>query len=179
MLGRTPKPTTTATPTEHVLEVTAAMQGTLSFKDPVNLRINGRFEGVLETLGSLTIGERAQVVAQITGETIVIVGRVQGKVVARQSLRLVAPAFVNGEVWTPRLTVEDGARLDGGCHMSDADALGNQWLSEDEVAQYLEIGPTVVRQWAGQGRIPAVRQGEQWRFDKAQLDQWVASERGR
>ena len=42
-----------------ILDVDASMQGTLSFKDPVNLRINGRFEGRLITKGTLTIGDRA------------------------------------------------------------------------------------------------------------------------
>ena len=43
---------------EKVLEVDASMTGTLTFKDPVNLRINGRFDGTLDTKGSLTIGEK-------------------------------------------------------------------------------------------------------------------------
>ena len=30
---------------EKILDVDAAMQGNLIFKDPVNLRINGKFEG--------------------------------------------------------------------------------------------------------------------------------------
>ena len=32
---------------EKILDVTASMQGTISFKDPVNLRILGSFEGKL------------------------------------------------------------------------------------------------------------------------------------
>ena len=41
-------------PTVHVVEdkfldVNATMQGTLRFDDPVNLRINGKFEGTLDT----------------------------------------------------------------------------------------------------------------------------------
>ncbi len=165
---------------ERVLEVTAAMQGTLAFKDPVNLRISGRFEGTLETLGTLTIGERAQVTAQITGEAITIAGRVSGKVVATRQLTLVPPARVTADLWTPRLVVQEGAILEGACHMSAAaDSQAAQVLSVDEVAQYLELEPSVVRQWASQGRIPAARAGEGWQFDKEQLDQWIASERAR
>ena len=166
---------------ERVLEVTAAMQGTLSFKDPVNLRIGGRFEGTLETLGTLTIGDQAQVTAQITGESITIAGRVSGKVVATRQLTLVPPARVLADVWTPRLVVQEGAILEGACHMSAAadhqDA--GQVLSVDEVAQYLELEPSVVRQWASQGRIPAAADGGSWRFEKGRLDAWIASERAR
>lgn len=171
---------------ERVLEVSAAMQGSLSFKDPVNLRISGRFEGTLETLGSLTIGDRAQVEAQITGEAIVIAGRVHGKIVAKRSLTLIPPARVSGEVWTSCLAVEAGAILDGICHMEQAadtpqapHRAGAGSLSAEEVAQYLEVEPSLVRQWAAQGRIPAVRDGESWRFEKERLDRWIASERSR
>ena len=170
-----------ARPQEPVLEVSASMQGSLSFKDPVNLRISGRFDGSLDTLGSLTIGDRAHVDAQITGETIVIAGHVKGKIVARRQLSLVAPAQVSGELWTPRLTIGDGAVFEGSCHMQEM-AQGEataaaSWMSLDDVAQYLEVESSVVRQWATQGRIPAVRDGESWRFEKRRLDQWVASER--
>ncbi|MBI4313292.1 MAG: polymer-forming cytoskeletal protein [Candidatus Omnitrophica bacterium] len=179
MLGKPNRPAETNA-ADRVLEVTASMQGTLAFKDPVNLRISGKFEGTLDTLGSLTIGEKAQVDAQITGEMVTVAGRVQGKIIARQSLRLVAPAHLSGEVWTPRLVVEEGAVLDGICRMQEAAAAStSRWLSEEEVAQYLEIEPKVVRQWASQGRIPASREGEAWRFEKSRLDQWIATERSR
>ena len=195
---------------ERALDVTAAMQGTLSFKDPVNLQISGKFEGALDLLGTLVVGEQAQVEAQITGETIVIAGRVQGKVVAKRQMTLKATARVTAEVWTPRLAVEEGAFLDGTCHMtkaSEASGAGGlasgasagqrlpseetgprpsgprtgagQWLSVEEVAQYLELEPATVRQWAAQGRIPGAKTGEGWRFSKEQLDQWIASERAR
>lgn len=172
---------------ERVLEVTATMQGTLSFKDPVNLRISGRFEGTLETLGMLTIGERAQVNAQITGETITVAGRVSGKIVAKRQLMLIPPARVAADIWTPRLSMQDGAILEGACHMAAAADHQNQAaagpsaaLSVEEVAQYLELEPSVVRQWAAQGRIPATRDGSNgWRFDKSRLDEWIANERTR
>ena len=40
----------------RLLEVDASMAGTLSFKDPVNLQINGQFEGSLDVRGVLTVG---------------------------------------------------------------------------------------------------------------------------
>ena len=46
---------------EKTLDVDASMQGSLIFKDPVNLKINGRFEGTLNTKGNLMIGEHATV----------------------------------------------------------------------------------------------------------------------
>ena len=118
--------------------------------------------------------------AQITGESITVAGRVRGKIVAKRSLRLIPPARVTGEITTPNLAVEEGAVLDGTVHMEEAAGQAPALLlSIEEVAQYLEVEPTVVQQWASQGRIPAVRDGEGWRFEKQRLDRWVASERAR
>ena len=50
---------------EKILDVDAAMSGSLTFRDPVNLRINGKFEGTLETRGTLVIGPSAVVKANI------------------------------------------------------------------------------------------------------------------
>ena len=57
------------------IEINAQMQGSLSFNDPVNLKINGNFRGSLETKGTLTIGNTGEVEANITGDNIVIAGK--------------------------------------------------------------------------------------------------------
>ena len=72
---------------EKLLDVDASMQGSLSFKDPVNLRINGRFEGTLDVKGALTIGSSAMVMADIVGDTVIIGGRVRGKIIAEELAR--------------------------------------------------------------------------------------------
>ncbi len=66
------KQTQDETPKDKILDVDASMQGTLSFNDPVNLRINGKFEGKLNTKGILMVGERADIAADIFGEYITI-----------------------------------------------------------------------------------------------------------
>jgi len=55
--------TTTHQAEEKFLDVSASMQGTLRFDDPVNLRISGKFEGTLETRGKLYIGAKADIKA--------------------------------------------------------------------------------------------------------------------
>ena len=157
----------------RVLDVTASMEGSLIFQEPVSLRISGKFEGTLETRGELTIGESAQVRADITGESVTIAGRVEGKIVAKRSLKLVPPAVVKGEIWTPVLEVEPGASLDGTIHMGGQ---GSN-LSLKEVAEYLEVEVRTVEQWAREGKMPGLQEGGQWRFEKARVDEWVASQK--
>lgn len=158
---------------ERILDVTTSMQGSLIFQEPVSLRISGRFEGTLETRGELTIGEAAQVRADITGESITVVGRVDGKIIAKRSLKLKSPALVRGQVWTPVLEVEAGASLDGTLHMGGQAAK----LSTKEMAEYLEVDARTVEQWAKEGKLPGAQEGGQWQFEKSKVDEWVATQK--
>ena len=156
---------------EKVVEITANMQGTLSFKDPVNLRINGKFEGTLDTHGTLTIGDAAQVDAHISGENIVIAGKVKGDVNAKRMLVLMPTGVLTGNISTPKLSIVEGALFQGKCQMLD------EFLDIDTLAKYLEIETSAILELANAGKIPAARNGNTWRFERTKIDAWAASER--
>ncbi|MBL7130184.1 MAG: polymer-forming cytoskeletal protein [Candidatus Omnitrophica bacterium] len=168
---------------EKVLDVDASMQGSLTFKDPVNLRINGKFEGSLDTKGSLTIGENAQVRASIVGEDIVICGKVFGNVTSSSSLNLSRSAHLTGDIRTPRLSIDEGAIFQGKCQMDAKDAkvsrstVQEMLMTVEELAKYLEVDSNSVLDWAQKGRIPAEKQGNGWKFDRVKVDAWIASEK--
>ena len=160
---------------EKVLDVDASMQGTLIFKDSVNLKINGRFDGVLNTKGSLMIGEQATVNADITGESIIIAGKVTGNVTALKSLKLIAPARLSGDITTPSLSIAEGATFDGHSKMlsQTKDYLENI-MNADDLAKYLEIDTNLVHEWATSGRLPGTRDGNAWKFERSKIDAWIA-----
>ncbi len=161
--------------TEKVLDVDASMQGTLIFKDYVNLRINGTFEGVLNTKGNLMIGEQAVVNADITGDSIVIAGKVNGNITALKDLKLISPARVIGDIRSPLLSIAEGAIFDGTSRMlSRAEGLVNNTMTPDDLAKYLEIETNLVHEWASSGRLPATKDGDAWRFERAKIDEWIA-----
>lgn len=164
---------------EKILDVDASMQGTIAFKDPVNLRINGSFEGKLDTRGNLTIGENAKVRASIHGDRIVVAGKVKGDIAATQSLSLIAPAVVEGNITTPRLSVTEGAILEGQVAMvgvKEGDA-PDVHLTLKDVAQYLEVESRVVEEWARQKKIPGQQENGEWVFTKSAVDRWIQQER--
>ncbi|MBL7130605.1 MAG: polymer-forming cytoskeletal protein [Candidatus Omnitrophica bacterium] len=154
---------------EHTIDVDAAMQGSLIFKDPVNLRIKGNFEGSLEVKGNLTIGDTAFVNAHIKGENIIISGRVKGDIDAESKIELLNHAVVEGKIRTPRLIISDGAIFQGNCLM-----MGDVLNSED-LAKHLELDEGTVISWAVSGKIPGFKEGDEWRFDRKRIDDWVAS----
>jgi DNA binding domain, excisionase family len=160
---------------EKVLDVDASMQGTLIFKDSVNLRINGSFEGILNTKGSLMIGEKAIVNADITGESIVIAGKVNGNITALKDLKLISPAQVIGDITTPLLSIAEGTIFNGTSRMLNIAAdLKDQAMTTDDLAKYLEIETRLVHEWADSGRLPGYKDSGSWKFDRTKIDQWVA-----
>jgi len=154
---------------EKVMDVDAAMQGTLNFKDPINLRINGKFEGTLETRGNLTIGSTAVVFADITGDSIVIGGRVKGKIIARESLTLLPTAIIEGDIFPTKLNVAEGAIFEGKC------AMLHDFMNSEELARYLEVDLKSIVDWANSGKVPGFREGEDWKFERKAIDSWVAA----
>ncbi len=153
---------------EKILDVDASMQGSLTFKDPVNLRINGKFEGNLESKGNLTIGSTAAVSADIVGDNIIVGGKVKGRITAKERLTLLPTATVQGDIYPAKLNIAEGAILEGHCSML------HDFLNADEVARYLEVDLNSVLEWANSGRVPALKEGENWRFERKAIDSWVA-----
>ena len=161
---------------ERWLEVDATMTGTLTFKDPVNLSINGRFEGTLDTQGKLAIGEQAQVRAIINGEQVVVAGSVEGDVTATKLIDVRATGRISGKVVTPRLIVQDGGILHGSVEMMH-ERSREGWMNVEELARFLEVDAGTVIQWAQEGRVPSQREGATWRFERARVEDWLAQER--
>src|SRR5215510_4326528 len=81
-------------------------KGTISYSGTV--RIDGYLDGEIHTDGMLLIGEDAVIQAKITAGTIVSKGKITGEVVAKECIKLRAPAVMNGSVKTPVLSMEDG-----------------------------------------------------------------------
>ena len=165
---------------EKILDVDASMQGTLTFKDPVNLRINGTFDGSLDTKGNLTIGENATVKADIKGENVIIAGEVTGDIDALTSLKIVPPARVIGDVRTPSLQIAEGAVLQGNCQMITNEKIKSRianYLSTEEVANYLDVDTTLIMKWVASGKLPGVKEKNEWKFERQKIDEWVANEK--
>src|SRR3989338_2310878 len=158
------------------IEVSASMTGTLAFKDPVNLRISGQFDGTLDTKGNLSIAERANVTATIHGEVITISGTSTGNITATGRVELQSTARVSGKISTPRLIVQDGAILQGSIEMSGG-GVGSPWMTVEELARYLEVEAGTVSQWAQSGRLPGARNGSEWRFERLKIEDWLAHEK--
>ena len=85
------------------------------------LRIDGHLTGtVTSENGTLIVGSSGQVDADIMVSAAMINGTVNGDIITTERLELGRTARVMGNIQTPRLTIEDGAILEGGCTMLKA-----------------------------------------------------------
>jgi len=79
-----------------------------------DLIVDGRVEGTVNLAESrLTIGPNANVSADLTAKDVLILGHVQGNVVASGRVELRAGCSVEGDIRALRLAVEDNAVFRG------------------------------------------------------------------
>jgi cytoskeletal protein CcmA (bactofilin family) len=91
------------------------LQGRLEVQG--DLKIAGTVEGDLKASGDITVDSSANIQAAIEGVNVSVRGQVTGNVTARKRLTLGGSGRLNGDVRVARLTVDDGATLNGNVTM--------------------------------------------------------------
>jgi cytoskeletal protein CcmA (bactofilin family) len=97
-------PTTVITAGTH-------LEGGLRSKD--DLHVEGRVDGAIVGEAAVEVAEGAQVGGDVWGREVTIAGVLRQNVHATSAVHLLATAEVYGDIVAPRITVEDGAVLEG------------------------------------------------------------------
>jgi cytoskeletal protein CcmA (bactofilin family) len=93
-----------------------SFSGTIKFKD--SLRIKGKFEGEIDSMGKLFIDGDAVVNARrIRASSVIVGGVVHGDIEAADRLEMLPSAKVYGNVRTSKLRIADGVVFEGKCEM--------------------------------------------------------------
>ena len=90
--------------------------GSLSFEGTV--RIDGKFEGQVNTDDTLIIGETGHLRAEIFAGTVICLGRVEGTIIASKKVEIHSNSRVVGNIKSPAIYIELGGILDGSCDMT-------------------------------------------------------------
>lgn len=86
-------------------------------KFDTSVRIDGHFDGQIAAQDTFIIGESGVVKGEITCETIICSGKIEGNIVASQKVQLLKPAVMIGGVRAPSFSVEEGVVFHGTCDM--------------------------------------------------------------
>ena len=106
------------TNTVNVNSVSRISAGTVikgEIQSPYDLRIDGTFEGKVQTKGRVVIGESAIIKGDIICENVDLWGRVEGDLYVKDTLALKEGCKMKGNINVSRLSVELGATFNGTC----------------------------------------------------------------
>ena len=100
-----------------LLGVGTAIEGTLTFKDTI--RLDGSVTGkIVSEKGTVIIGERATVDAEIRVGAAIVKGTVNGHIQAVDRIEVYPPAKITGNIQAPVVAIETGVVFNGNCSMA-------------------------------------------------------------
>jgi cytoskeletal protein CcmA (bactofilin family) len=103
-------------PIKAYLGSDALFKGTLIFEGTV--RIDGQFEGQVDTNDTLVIGETGNLKADVKVGILVCKGQLTGAVVASKKIEMHPASKIKGDIQTPALSMGLGAVVDGHLNMT-------------------------------------------------------------
>jgi cytoskeletal protein CcmA (bactofilin family) len=101
---------------KDVLSSDVEIKGTIKFQK--ELLIDGKVEGEINSDGALTVGENADIRAEIKTKAITIYGKVQGNVTVSERCELKSKCTLQGDLKAARLIIEEGATFIGKSEVS-------------------------------------------------------------
>lgn len=111
--SKTSAPTTTAS-----IGPSITITGDISGKE--NLVIHGQLSGSVSLPDHiLTVGKQGAIDADVKAKTVDIEGSVSGTVNASELVRVKPSGVVHGDIFAPRVVLEDGCQFRGGIDMKD------------------------------------------------------------
>ncbi|MFQ5416883.1 MAG: polymer-forming cytoskeletal protein [Myxococcota bacterium] len=81
------------------------------------LRVDGSIEGEIHCKKDLIVGQEARLHAAIEAAEVSVAGEVKGDISASSKITLRATARVVGDLSTPGIVIEEGAKLEGRIHI--------------------------------------------------------------
>ena len=120
------------------VDASSELEGRLRCKQ--TLRIDGYVKGEVECERTVLVGEGARVFASISADEVQIAGAVEGNIAARRKITLERTAVVKGDLTTPGIVIEEGAKLKGRI-LIGSDAVETQPASDAKRAEALRKRP--------------------------------------
>ncbi len=99
----------------------ASIEGAVEFKGTI--RLDGRVKGkIFSNGGTLIIGEKAVVDADIDVDIAIIMGQVNGIINAKKRIEVYPPGNIVGDIHAPVVSIDAGVKFNGNCTMNNQPA---------------------------------------------------------
>ena len=96
----------TTSTSKNTLNSDVEIKGNIKFAS--ELTFDGKLDGEIHTDGSLTLGESAVVNGIIGAQTVVVRGRVNGNITAKEKIEIKSKAELFGYIRSAKLVIEEG-----------------------------------------------------------------------
>jgi cytoskeletal protein CcmA (bactofilin family) len=106
----------TAGKIDNLLGSNTSFNGTI--KSDGNIRLDGIYQGRIETAGNVIVGPSARVLADIVANTVQVWGAVRGDITAKGRLEILPDGRVWGNVQVVSLLIDEGGMFLGQCQMA-------------------------------------------------------------
>jgi cytoskeletal protein CcmA (bactofilin family) len=107
------------------IEYGVVIEGTIHFQDTI--RIDGKLKGKITAEGgTVIVGEKGVMDAQIMADVVIIMGEVNGTIVAKERLEIYPPGRVLGDIQAPVVSIEAGVVFNGNCSMKTIGTVGDE-----------------------------------------------------
>jgi cytoskeletal protein CcmA (bactofilin family) len=124
-----PRPAPTSAAPSTFLDASITFSGELRCGE--SLRIDGKIQGEIHCDETVVVGRPGVIHAKIEADSVVIAGEVHGDIDARRKITLESTARVIGDLCTPGIVIQEGAKLEGRIVIGD-DATGRRATSGKE-----------------------------------------------
>jgi len=108
----------------------AEFKGSLSFKG--NLRIDGKFEGEINSSGTMHVGPDGEVKAEVNVGNSVIEGKLTGNITAQDKIELRSSAKLFGDIKATRLIINEGVVFVGKCEVNPSGSKIEMLMPEEK-----------------------------------------------
>ena len=96
---------------KNTLASDVEIKGNLKFSG--ELTFDGKIDGEIQTDGVLNLGDSAVVNGNINAQTVVVRGKVNGNIVAKEKIEIKTKAELFGDIRASKLSVEEGVTFVG------------------------------------------------------------------
>jgi len=157
--ARAAEPVLPAAPAMRTVAPSTSIDASTEFEGRLRcaqtLRLDGRIQGEVECEKTVLVGEGARVHANIAAEEVKISGLVKGDIAARRKITLERTAVVTGDLTTPGIVIEEGAKLKGRIVIgSDGDSASDSQPSTEAKSAEAPRKPRAVAAKSDDGPAP-------------------------
>lgn len=112
-------------PITTFLGVDTAIEGAVAFTGTI--RLDGKVSGKIESqTGTVIVGEKSVIEADISVGVAIIMGRVKGVIYAASRIEAYPPAQIEGDIQAPVILIDAGVKFNGKCTMKTRNAVSDK-----------------------------------------------------